>query len=180
MGLFCALQFQQELHIWYIHIGQSFLKGPKHDILYEKGRFQLVKVLIFLLTNQNTDYGCCKSDGQTPANGPNQEGCPEEFSCLLTAFGCCPDNKTPALGINYKGCLPACESSQYGCCLDGETMALGKYNSGILLPPSGGFLKICLIIRSYIHRPTLNFWRCHLFSVQDNKEKHKKQILCLR
>lgn len=42
-------------------------------------------------------FGCCE-DKETPAHGPNKEGC-----CLLEKFGCCPDNILPAQGPSLEG-----------------------------------------------------------------------------
>lgn len=42
-------------------------------------------------------YGCCQ-DGETPAHGPDYEGC-----CLLYPYGCCPDNHQPAEGPHLEG-----------------------------------------------------------------------------
>lgn len=42
-------------------------------------------------------YGCCP-DGETPAHGPEFEGC-----CLQYVFGCCPDNYRPAEGPHLEG-----------------------------------------------------------------------------
>ena len=50
-------------------------------------------------------YGCC-ADGQTPAAGPDAEGCPLRITCDMTAFGCCPDGETMANGFSKEGCPP--------------------------------------------------------------------------
>lgn len=53
-------------------------------------------------TCKETKYGCCP-DEVSPAEGPNDENCPE-VACLFTLYGCCPDNKTIALGNDGEGC----------------------------------------------------------------------------
>jgi len=50
-------------------------------------------------------YGCC-ADGQTPAAGPDAEGCFFRITCDMTAFGCCPDGETIANGFSKEGCPP--------------------------------------------------------------------------
>ncbi|XP_060520392.1 papilin isoform X2 [Cylas formicarius] len=70
----------------------------------------------------NSTYGCCP-DKESPAHGPNAEGC-----CLSGPFGCCPDDITPATGANNEGCQ--CQYSPYGCCPDQTTSAKGYNNAG--------------------------------------------------
>lgn len=70
----------------------------------------------------NEPFGCCR-DGDTPAHGPNGEGC-----CLDSPFGCCLDNITPARGPNLEEC--GCQYSPYGCCPDNTTSARGYDNDG--------------------------------------------------
>eukprot|EP00094_Tigriopus_californicus_P009415 TCALIF_09078-PA protein Name:"Similar to Ppn Papilin (Drosophila melanogaster)" AED:0.22 eAED:0.22 QI:0/0/0/0.5/1/0.75/4/0/1231 len=70
----------------------------------------------------NLTFGCCP-DLNTPAHGPNQEGC-----CLSAEFGCCPDNIIPSLGKEKEGCT--CIESPFGCCPDGERSALGPQLAG--------------------------------------------------
>ena len=82
---------------------------------------------------QETLYGCC-TDGQTPAAGPNSEGCPIVFGCDVTAFGCCDDGVTPANGFDREGCQEkeqptSCDQTPYGCCFDGSKPAKGAENS---------------------------------------------------
>jgi len=48
-------------------------------------------------------YGCC-GDNQTPAAGPDADGCPLRITCDTTAFGCCPDGETIANGFSKQGC----------------------------------------------------------------------------
>ncbi|XP_026315037.1 papilin isoform X10 [Hyposmocoma kahamanoa] len=67
-------------------------------------------------------YGCCQ-DGETPAHGPDYEGC-----CLLYAYGCCPDNHQPAEGPHLEGC--SCQRARFGCCPDNITIARGPDNKG--------------------------------------------------
>lgn len=72
-------------------------------------------------------YGCCP-DGQTPAAGYNDEGCPESYGCGRTAYGCCPDGVTSANGFNNEGCeepVKTCHDSPHGCCPDGISEAAG-------------------------------------------------------
>ena len=80
-------------------------------------------------TFQDTLFGCC-TDGQTPAAGPDGEGCPIVFGCEATAFGCCSDGVTPANGFNGEGCKEKdkskpCEETPFGCCYDGIRPAKG-------------------------------------------------------
>ena len=50
-------------------------------------------------------FGCC-SDGETPAPGPEGEGCDEaRHNCTLGPFGCCPDGKTWSQGPLDQGCF---------------------------------------------------------------------------
>ncbi|XP_067680592.1 papilin-like isoform X6 [Haliotis asinina] len=80
-------------------------------------------------------YGCCQ-DGQTAADGPNQEGCPNtgnsrDGECQRSRYGCCPDRVTPAAGPHNYGCeAEECERSTYGCCPDRKTKATGPNNQG--------------------------------------------------
>ena len=83
-------------------------------------------------------HGCC-ADGETPAQGPNREGCPEgPGDCNNDIYGCCPDGRTTALGPNFFGChgvvVPpeetGCAYTIYGCCPDGEIAALGPEGQG--------------------------------------------------
>ncbi|XP_047512899.1 papilin-like isoform X1 [Pieris napi] len=71
---------------------------------------------------ETTAYGCC-SDGETPAHGPQNEGC-----CLRSRFGCCPDNYTPAEGPHLEGC--SCMNAHFGCCPDNVTIAGGTKYEG--------------------------------------------------
>lgn len=50
-----------------------------------------------LMSCNTSAYGCCP-DGETPAHGPDSEGC-----CVQTSFGCCPDNYKPAEGPHLEG-----------------------------------------------------------------------------
>ena len=50
------------------------------------------------------------TDGKTPAQGPNLEGCP---SCNNPELGCCPDGVTPKSSIEDK-C--ECHSQKHGEC----------------------------------------------------------------
>ena len=59
-------------------------------------------------------FGCC-SDGETPADGPEDEGCEERQDCKnygpqnkYEGFGCCPDGKTLAQGPKNQGCFLNC------------------------------------------------------------------------
>ena len=59
-------------------------------------------------------FGCC-SDGETPADGPDEEGCEERQDCKnygpqnkYEGFGCCPDGKTLAQGPKNQGCFLNC------------------------------------------------------------------------
>ncbi|XP_078313590.1 uncharacterized protein LOC111130469 isoform X3 [Crassostrea virginica] len=76
---------------------------------------------------RNSLYGCCE-DGQTKAQGPNGEGCPQ--TCVSSRYGCCSDNKTPARGPDGEGCPQACVSSRYGCCENKVTPARGPNGEG--------------------------------------------------
>lgn len=86
---------------------------------------------------EDSDYGCC-SDGFTPAEGPNKEGCNEiDVTCAASYYGCCPDRITAAKGPAYQGCpgvLPhvpsPCANSLYGCCQDGQSRAMGPNQEG--------------------------------------------------
>ena len=49
-------------------------------------------------------FGCC-SDGETPADGPDDEGCEEKQNCKTGPFGCCPDGKTFSQGPKKQGCF---------------------------------------------------------------------------
>ena len=49
-------------------------------------------------------FGCC-SDGETPASGPDGEGCDENKLCENGPFGCCPDERTWAQGPKKQGCF---------------------------------------------------------------------------
>ena len=49
-------------------------------------------------------FGCC-SDGETPADGPDEEGCDEKQDCKTGLFGCCPDGSTFAQGPKKQGCF---------------------------------------------------------------------------
>ena len=49
-------------------------------------------------------FGCC-SDGETPAGGPDGEGCDENKQCANSKFGCCPDKVTFAQGPSKQGCF---------------------------------------------------------------------------
>ena len=86
-------------------------------------------MLICCFCFQDTTYGCCP-DGQTPADGPQGEGCPVHYTCDQTAFGCCPDGVNPANGFNGEGCehfmAPHCSNTIFGCCSDGKTPAQGN------------------------------------------------------
>ncbi|KAK7071508.1 hypothetical protein SK128_019084, partial [Halocaridina rubra] len=83
------------------------------------------------------EFGCCQ-DGEAPATGPFQMGCPKIETCKDTTHGCCPDGATPAKGPKYKGCLDisVCENSLFGCCEDDFTEATGPNGEGCedLLP----------------------------------------------
>ena len=77
---------------------------------------------------QDTLFGCCP-DGQTPAAGPENDGCPIVFGCESSAYGCCEDGVTFANGLNGEGCQehpPRCARMPFGCCLDGEKAAKGN------------------------------------------------------
>ncbi|XP_059156176.1 papilin-like [Physella acuta] len=80
-----------------------------------------------------SEFGCCP-DSQSPASGPNQQGCP--VRCENSRYGCCADGRTPAKGYDYEGCdvegsgdMP-CERKRYGCCDDGVTAATGPRGRG--------------------------------------------------
>ncbi|XP_037294252.1 papilin-like isoform X4 [Manduca sexta] len=75
-----------------------------------------------------SEFGCC-FDQETPATGPQGEGCP----CNSTEFGCCPDGVSPARGNDFEGCVITCNLSSYGCCPDGETPAHGPDGLGCCL-----------------------------------------------
>ena len=78
------------------------------------------------------EFGCC-SDWYTPAEGPNQAGCPQFVlgTCNDTKFGCCPDQVTLARGPDFAGCgEPSCAASMYGCCKDRRTIAFGPNYAG--------------------------------------------------
>ncbi|CAJ0561770.1 unnamed protein product, partial [Mesorhabditis spiculigera] len=79
-----------------------------------------------------TEFGCCP-DWSTPAEGKNNEGCPEFVlgACNETTYGCCLDGVTLARGKNYEGCgEPSCAASLYGCCKDRKTIAFGPHYAG--------------------------------------------------
>jgi hypothetical protein len=57
-------------------------------------------------------FGCC-SDGETPANGPDGEGCDENRQCSAGKFGCCPDKVTFAQGPNKQGCFECPEEVRH-------------------------------------------------------------------
>ncbi|VDP11473.1 unnamed protein product, partial [Soboliphyme baturini] len=79
-------------------------------------------------------HGCCP-DWYTPAEGPENEGCPvyELGNCHQneTKFGCCLDNITLARGPKFEGCgESSCSASLYGCCQDRRTIAFGPHYKG--------------------------------------------------
>uniref|UniRef100_A0A915Q5B9 Papilin n=1 Tax=Setaria digitata TaxID=48799 RepID=A0A915Q5B9_9BILA len=79
-----------------------------------------------------TEFGCC-SDWITPAEGKDNQGCPQFVlgMCNETNYGCCPDEVTLARGPNYEGCgEPTCAASLYGCCKDRKTIAFGPHYAG--------------------------------------------------
>ena len=64
-------------------------------------------------------FGCC-SDGETAAEGPDEEGCEEKQDCnnfgddkTYPGFGCCPDGKTFAQGPKNQGCFECPEEVVY-------------------------------------------------------------------
>ena len=80
---------------------------------------QILVFMLILLQSKNSLYtflliqrfGCC-SDGETPAEGPDEEGCEEKQDCnnfgddkTYPGFGCCPDGKTFAQGPKNQGCF---------------------------------------------------------------------------
>ena len=80
-------------------------------------RFLLVRNIYHFLYQRFTiipnfgRFGCC-SDGETPADGPNEEGCEEKLDCnnfgpdkKYPGFGCCPNGKTLAQGPEKQGCF---------------------------------------------------------------------------
>ncbi|VDM61275.1 unnamed protein product [Angiostrongylus costaricensis] len=79
-----------------------------------------------------TEFGCCPN-WVTPANGPNNAGCPIFVlgACNETEYGCCHDDVTLARGPNLEGCgEPSCAASLYGCCKDRKTIAFGPHYAG--------------------------------------------------
>uniref|UniRef100_A0A915E0B4 Uncharacterized protein n=1 Tax=Ditylenchus dipsaci TaxID=166011 RepID=A0A915E0B4_9BILA len=79
-----------------------------------------------------TEFKCCP-DWYTPAEGINNEGCPQFTlgACNDTKFGCCLDGVTLSRGPNYEGCgEPSCAASLYGCCKDRKTIAFGTHYAG--------------------------------------------------
>ena len=57
-------------------------------------------------------FGCC-SDGETPASGPDAQGCDENKSCENGPFGCCPDKRTFAQGPHKQGCFECPEEVRF-------------------------------------------------------------------
>uniref|UniRef100_A0A7I5EDG0 Papilin n=1 Tax=Haemonchus contortus TaxID=6289 RepID=A0A7I5EDG0_HAECO len=79
-----------------------------------------------------SEFGCCP-DWFTPAEGPNNAGCPVFVlgACNETEYGCCHDDVTLARGPNLEGCgEPTCAGSLYGCCKDRKTIAFGPHYAG--------------------------------------------------
>ncbi|XP_021340999.1 papilin-like isoform X4 [Mizuhopecten yessoensis] len=99
-----------------------------------------------------SQYGCCR-DGVTPADGPDNYGCPDH--CVRSEFGCCEDQVTAATGPNEEGCDGVdggsgdmdtdndCRENVHGCCPDG-TPASGPNEEGcdrtvdVEIKPSSG------------------------------------------
>ena len=75
---------------------------PSKYAIFGKGLFtfgSLYSSSIWLIR-----FGCC-SDGETPASGPDGEGCDENKLCENGPFGCCPDERTWAQGPKKQGCF---------------------------------------------------------------------------
>ena len=57
-------------------------------------------------------FGCC-SDGETPASGPEGDGCDENRECGAGPFGCCPDGVTLSQGPKNQGCFECPEEVKF-------------------------------------------------------------------
>lgn len=91
---------------------------------------------------KDTEYGCCPTDGSTPAD-EDLRNCPMTIiesieRCSQSEYGCCPmgnaendeiefengnRNLTLALGPYGLGCPIHCSNTQFGCCPDMITIA---------------------------------------------------------
>ncbi|KAM9294417.1 papilin [Gastrophryne carolinensis] len=78
--------------------------------------------------------------------------------CRQSRFGCCPDGQTPAQGSNNEGCpgdrntradsqMPSdeCRTSKYGCCFDNVNKASGPVGEGCHSKPSYPYPTQCLL-----------------------------------
>ena len=81
-----------------------------------KGTFMTVEISISIkkahVNAHSCRFGCC-SDGETPASGPDGEGCEENKLCDAGPFGCCPDKRTFAQGPHKQGCFECPEEVNY-------------------------------------------------------------------
>ncbi|XP_063803739.1 papilin isoform X2 [Pseudophryne corroboree] len=81
---------------------------------------------------------------------------PNPNGCRQSRFSCCPDGVTPAQGYNNEGCpnernpiadqsMPSdeCRTSQYGCCFDNINRAAGPDGEGCQSQPSNGYPTMC-------------------------------------
>ncbi|KAK6029072.1 Kunitz/Bovine pancreatic trypsin inhibitor domain protein, partial [Ostertagia ostertagi] len=81
-----------------------------------------------------SEFGCCP-DWFTPAEGPNNAGCPEFVLGPHSLANCLNMDvaqmvKRAALGANGTGCGENCLTTKYGCCPDGKGTAKGHHNEG--------------------------------------------------
>ena len=63
-------------------------------------------------TCKESRFGCCP-DEVSPADGPDNEGCPES-QCAESLFGCCQDKISYAQGNDFEGC-PEPETLPFDC-----------------------------------------------------------------